>query len=732
MLRAFSITLLSLLALASSASAETVDFRRQVMAVLSRAGCNAGTCHGNLNGKGGFKLSLRGESPERDHLALTREQQGRRLNPLLPDDSLLLLKATGRIAHEGGPRFTPASQEYKLVRAWIEQGMPLGAKTAPFAKIEVSPAEAYLEVDAPTIAVRVWIHDAQGGKRDVTDLAVFESSNPMIEVTRQGLVETRTLGQATIVARYLDHQGTAQLAILPKRPGFAFQPPPTHNYIDTLVYQKLAKLQLQPSELSSDSEFLRRAYLDLLGLLPSAAEAKAFLADADPGKRAKLIDRLLERPEYAEWWALKWSDILRNEEKSLDRKGSALFFDWIRQALAENKPLNKFVAELVASRGSTYKEPAANYYRALREPYARSEAFAQVFLGIRMQCAKCHNHPFDRWTQNDYHQLAAFFPRVQYKILENTKRDKLDKHEFIGEQIVFMDAESEIKHPTTGDVLKPRFLGGPNLDIKTKDDRLKPLAEWLAAPENPFFARTQANRIWTHLLGRGIVDPNDDFRQSNPPINGPLLDALAQDFVKHGFDQKQLIRVIMNARVYQLSSTPNEFNADDEANFSRGVVRSLPAEALLDAIAQVTETKLAFEGYQDVKRAGLLPSMPSIRRSESFQGPFRFLKTFGKPERLLSCDCERSDQTTLAQALQMITGEVINKALAEPKNRLARLEKLSAEAALDELFLAALSRPASASERTALGPLLEASDRRGALEDLLWGILNSKDFLLRR
>jgi hypothetical protein len=569
----------------------------------------------------------------------------------------------------------------------------------------------------------------------VSSLAVFESSNPAIAISMQGRVSAPSPGETTVVVRYLHAQGTAQLAFVPARPGFRWSDPPAHNYVDQMVFDRLNKLRMNPSDLCSDSEFLRRAYLDLLGLLPAPAETRAFLNDSRSDKRARLVDALLARPEFAESWAVRWSDVLRNEEKQLDRKGTSVFYEWIRKSIADNKPLNEFARELIASRGSTYKEAPANYYRALRDPQIRAEATAQVFLGIRMQCAKCHNHPFNQWTQNDYYQLAAFFPRVQYRIVENNRKDKLDKHEFVGEQVVYLDDSSEVKHPGTGETMKPRFLGGPTLEVGSKEDRLKPLADWVANPGNPFFARTQGNRIWSYLMGRGIVDPNDDFRQSNPPVNGPLLEALAKDLVEHNFDQKHLIRTIMNSRTYQLSARANDTNADDELNFSHTQVRSLPAEALLDSIAQVTNTSLDFDGYPGVKRAGQLPSMPVIRRSDSFKGNFRFLKVFGKPERLLNCDCERSDHTTLAQALNLITGEMINKAISRPDNRLGKLlqaGKSNAEI-IDELYLASLCRYPTAPERSAL---LErpgvAENRREALEDILWALLNSKEFLLRK
>lgn len=731
------LALLLLPALVSSTRAdEAVSYSQEVRAVFARAGCNQGTCHGNLNGKGGFKLSLRGENPAFDHSVMTREAGGRRINALEPDASLLLLKATGRVPHEGGVRFPYGSPEYDLVRRWIAAGVAsdIGKRPA-LDRLEVTPREAYLVPPTREVKVQATARFAGGLRRDVSGLAVFESTNPKINVSRSGEVSADEPGETTIVVRYLDRQQTVRLAFVADRPDFRWQGPAPVNYIDELVFAQLKKLRINPSETCTDAEFLRRAHLDLIGVLPTPDETRRFVGDPSPDRRARLVESLLARPEYADWWALKWSDLLRVEEKQLDKKGVKVFHDWIRDSLAANKPLNRFARELLASRGSTYQEPAANYYRALRDPNTRGEAMAQVFLGVRMQCAKCHNHPFNQWTQNDYHQLSAFFARVQYKIIDNTRRDKLDKHEFNGEQIVYQDEASEIKHPVTGETLTPAFLGAATPKFGQKDDRLLALADWVADPKNAFFARTQANRIWANLLGRGLVEPIDDFRTTNPPANELLLAALAADLAAHDFDMKRLIRTIVSSRTYQLSDRPNATNADDETHYSHALVRSLPAEALLDAVAQVTGTPLTFPGQADGLRAAQLPSFPSIRRGESFQGPVRFLKVFGKPERLLSCDCERSDSTTLAQALTLITGELVNRSLTAPDNRLGRLlaSQTPSPAIVEELYLASLCRVPTVAERDALvGRIEQAPDRRAALEDILWALLNSKEFLLRK
>ncbi len=723
--------------LASPAAAESVGFRTDVMAVLSKAGCNQGTCHGNQNGKGGFKLSLRGQDPDWDFAALTRDGLARRTDPLRPENSLILLKATATIPHEGGRRFGVDSPEYAILHDWIRAGLPADPPGAAVLRsIEVTPAEQVLVEPADRVQLRVRAAFSDGSSRDVTRLAVYDTSNPTVTVTPGGEVRRQQPGETAVLVRYLDKQTAVQLAFVPERPGYSWRDVPENNYIDRLVNAKLRRLRLLPSELCSDAVFLRRSYLDTLGVLPTADEARAFLTDPRPDKRARLIDRLVERPEFADFWALKWSDLLKNEEKVLDPKGVRAFHAWIRQGILEGKPLNEFARDLLAGRGSTYSEPAANFYRALRDPQARAEAAAQVFLGVRLQCARCHNHPYDRWTQDDYHGLAAFFARVDYRIVENNRRDKFDKHEFDGEQIVYQAREGEVKHPRSGEPLPPRFLGAATPAFAADADRLQALADWVARPDNPFFARAQANRVWFHLMGRGVVEPNDDFRASNPPSNGPLLDALARDFADHGFDLRHLVRTILNSRTYQLSAVPNDTNRDDEANFSRALVRPLQAEQLLDALAQATGVPAEFNGQPRGTRAGQLPGVGAQRpRGVRPTDAERFLASFGKPDRLLTCECERSDDTTLGQAFQLITGEMLNKMLSTPDNRAGRLlaSGKSDRDVVEELYLAALSRfPTDREADAASSFVTRANDRRAALEDLLWGLVNSKEFLLRQ
>lgn len=725
--------LASILLAASAHAAEPVSFRNEVMGVLSRSGCNSGACHGNLNGKNGFKLSLRGEDPAFDLIALTRNMDARRVNTHAPATSLLLTKATGVVPHEGGKRFAVSSAEYGILQRWIAEGAKDDAAHALRVRKLIVPDEHILIAPRREVKITVEAEFSDGRRRDVTHLTVFEPSNPIVSIRPDGTVEGTRDGETTVVVRYLHLQAPVRLAFVPERPDFVWKAPATVNFIDEAIDDKLKRLRINPSELCDDTTFVRRAYLDTLGRVPTAEEAGRFLRSRESTKRDRLIDALLEDSEFADFWALKWSDLLRNEEKTLDKKGVRLFHEWIRRAFVENRALNEFARELVSAQGSTYSHPAANYYRALRDPYTRAEATAQVFLGIRLQCARCHNHPFDQWTQNDYHSLAAFFPRINYRIIENNRKDRLDKHEFDGDQIVWQARSGELMHPVSGEPLAPRLLGTKTPKLAEEADRLELLAEWIADPKNPFFARAQANRIWYHLMGRGLVEPNDDFRASNPAVNGPLLDALTRELREHRFDLRHLVRVIMQSRTYQASAVPNDSNEDDESNFSHVIPRPIQAEALLDSMTQVIGVESNYEGQRPGVRAIQVPGVQSRRKGKPESE--RFLSLFGKPTRSLNCECERSAETTLNQALNLLTGPLLHEMLTDEDNRLGRLldaEKSNAEI-VTELYRAALSRPPSEREsKRALELIALSKDRRGGFEDLLWALVNSKEFLLRR
>jgi len=726
---------LLLLGLPIAARADTVSFRQDVMPILARAGCNQGACHGNLNGKGGFKLSLRGEDPAADLATLTREMLARRTDPIHPDDSLILRKPSGRIAHEGGPRFSVDSTEYRILRRWIADGCREDRPDLPrLTELAVNPTSQILFEPADRQKIDVKARFSDGSSRDVTHLAVFEPTVAgAVTIAPDGIVARLRPVELNVIVRYLDRQVPVTLAFLPARENFAWLDVPLTHPVDKHLFPQLKSLRLTPSPVATDHVFLRRAYLDALGILPTADEARAFLDDRSSAKRERLIDTLLQRPEFAEHWALKWSDLLRNEEKALDRKGVRVFHQWIRDSIAAGKPLNEFARELIAARGSTYGNPPANFYRSLREPYARSEAVAQVFLGVRLQCAKCHNHPFERWTQDDYHEFAAFFGRMDYRIVENNRRDKFDKHEFDGEQVVFLSRDGGLKHPRRGDVMSPRLLGVSH--AITDGDPLDQLANWVANPDNPYFAKAQANRVWRHLFGRGLVEPNDDFRTSNPPVNGPLLDELAKQFANSHFDLQSLVRFIMTSRAYQLSSAPGATNADDEIHFSKASIRPLEAEQLLDAVAQVTGSPPKFDGYPKGTRAGQVAALAQERRSRKGGDAERFLKTFGKPERLLSCECERTDDVGLAQAFQLLTGEMLQEMLSDSDNRIGQMIKAgkSDTEMIEELYLTSFSRrPTTEESKKLVSFVAKAKDRRAAIEDVVWGLVNSKEYLLRR
>ncbi len=729
---------LALALVGDSARAAEVSFERDVLPVLTRAGCNAGACHGNLNGKGGLKLSLKGEDAAADFAALTRDMLARRTDPIRPDESLMLKKATAQVPHEGGARFARTSGEYAVLRDWIARGTRFDEPGAPvLAKLVVSPTSQILIDPADRFRVSAVAHFADGTTRDATALAAFEfTAVGVAKITPSGEVIREQTGEVVLLVRYMGAVAPVRVVFLPDRPVPDFGAVTANNKIDELVFAQLKELRLKPADLAADHVFLRRAFLDATGVLPTPDETRTFLTSTDPRKREKLIDALLARPEFAEFWAQKWSDLLRNEEKALDKKGVAVFYRWITAQLAADRPLNEFARDIIAARGSTYANPPANVWRAVRDPLMRSESVAQVFLGVRIGCARCHNHPFDRWTIDDYYGFAANFARVDYRVLENKKKDDLDKHEFVGEQIVWQNRTAEMHNPRTKQSAKPRFLGAVTPDT-ADGDRLTAVADWIASKDNPFFARAQVNRIWLHLMGRGLVDPNDDFRATNPPTNPELLDWLAKDFADGGFRLKRTVRAIMLSRTYQLAATARDRGTmGDDLHHSHAAVLPLEAEQLLDALSQVTGVPVRFSGYPLGLRANQIPAPPQTGRrfGEQAMGE-KFLKTFGKPDRLLTCECERNDDPGLLQAFQLITGELMNSLIRDPDNRLGKMlsaGKTDVEM-LDELYLAALCRPPTPTESKKLLVLLTASkDRRAAWEDVLWALLNSKEFLLRR
>jgi Protein of unknown function (DUF1553)/Protein of unknown function (DUF1549) len=699
-----------------------VSFRHELIAALNVGGCNQGSCHGTPSGKNGFKLSLRGFDPAADYLQLTRDVLGRRTDRLAPETSLILQKALGRVPHEGGLRFQPHSIAANVMRAWLVEGLRDDPPSLPaLQKVEVLPGARVLSDPARWQQLAVIAHFADGTARDVTRLTVFSSSDPVVAmVEANGLVEFSQPGEIAILCRYLDEMVSVRLTYLEPRAGFAWTSPPENNFIDQHVFAKLKMLSILPSELCTDQEFLRRATMDLCGVLPTPEETRAFLASKDPERRTRLIDTLLERPEYADFWTLKWADVLRNNRKTIQAKGAYVFQHWLHEHIANNTPLDELVRELLTSSGSTFANPPANYYRVAKDPTSLAETTAQLFLGVRMQCAKCHNHPFERWSQDDYYGTAAFFVRVKQK------KDPIEPGtKTTGARYVYVERSGEMIQPRKGQVMPPRFLGGEVPSIAPGADRRTVLAAWLTRPENPFFARSLVNRIWFHIMGRGIVDPVDDFRESNPSANDELLDALARDFVAHQFDAKHLIRTIMNSRTYQLSALPSAYNGDDNKYFSHAISKLYTAEQLFDALCFVTGVPEKFDGMPEGTRAMQLPD-------GEFNQPF--LKTFGQPARELACECEREADSNLGQALQLINGPSINDRLRNPNNRIGKLlaRKLSDRAVLDELYLVTLSRlPTDAEARPSLEHVRRAADRRKAWEDVQWALLNAKEFLFR-
>jgi hypothetical protein len=700
------------------------SFRREVIAALNVGGCNAGACHGTPSGKNGFKLSLRGFDPAADYVQLTRDVLGRRTDRQQPDASLILQKGLGRVPHEGGQRFLPTSVPVRALRDWLSEGLRDDPPNAPaLQNIDILPGSRVQLAPARRQQLAVLGHFSDGSAEDVTRLTVFSSSDPAVaDVTSTGLVTFKQAGEVAILCRYLMELQTVRLTYLEPREGFVWSTPPENNYIDKFVFAKLKMLSIPPSDLCRDEEFIRRAYLDVCGLLPPAKEVREFLADQSPNKRAKLIDTLLERPEYADFWTLKWSDVFRSSRKSVQVKGTHVFQHWLRDHITKNTGFDAVIREMLTASGSTFANPPANYYRIARDPQNLAETTAQLFFGIRMQCAKCHNHPFERWTQDDYYSMAAFFARVQ------RKKDPLEPGPMPqqpGAEIIYDSRSGEVTQPRTGQVMKPKFMGGSVPNIAAGTDRRQVLADWLVSGDNPFFAKSVANRIWYHLQSKGIVDPVDDFRDSNPSANDELLDALAKDFVAHKFDVKHLIRVIMNSRTYQLSAQTNDYNAEDSKYFSHAVTKLLTAEQLLDSICGVTEVPEKFAGLPLGTRAVQLPDS-DINHT--------FLKTFGQPARELACECERESDSNLAQALQLINGPTINEKVRNPNNRIGRLlnAKTAEREMLDELYLSTLARlPNPENVKVALEHVSRATDKRKAWEDIQWALLNAKEFLFR-
>lgn len=701
---------------ANQESPEKVSFNYGTLAVLSKQGCNSGACHGSPSGKGGFRMSLRAYDSALDIDTLVREAFNRRTNLYEPESSLLLRKPLMEVAHGGGRKLKKTDAGYAVLRDWIAQGCQVDPADAPTCvKLEVYPRERILKRPAHTQQLVALAHFSDGSIRDVTSLAVFSSSDEAVAtVDATGLVVSQDRGEAAILARFLDKIETSSMMFLKEIPGFQWNSPPENNFVDHHVFQKLQQLQILPSEACTDEEFVRRLYFDVIGILPEPSETAQFLADQDPQKRSKLIDALLERPEFAEFWALKWGDLLRIRNIKVSAGGVHKFNRWLVAALRDNMPYDQFARELLTAEGSTYVNPPANYFRTATETNDCTETTSQLFLGIRIQCAKCHNHPFERWSQDNYYGIGAFFNRVQRKPGVNPD-----------EQVIWVARAGEVTQPRTGKQMQPWLPLTGSAELSGEDDRRGAFVDWLVKPENPFFAKVEVNRIWGHLFGRGIVEPVDDFRDSNPPSSAALINALAEDFAKNGYDRKRVIRTILNSRTYQLSSRKNDFNSTDVKYFSHANTRLLAAEQLLDAICRVTNISEKFAGLPAGTRATQLPS-PDVDSD--------FLKVFGQPARETACACERSTDSNLSQALQMINGPLVHAKVRDDKNRLRVLAAAGKtdEEIVSELYLAALCRKPSEPEMAAATKhIANAGDRMRGLEDVCWAVLNANEFLFQ-
>ncbi|MBX3420209.1 MAG: DUF1549 domain-containing protein [Pirellulaceae bacterium] len=695
-----------------------VRFESEVLAALSKQGCNSGACHGSPSGKGMFRLSLRAFDRELDELTLIREEYGRRVNSVEPEQSLLLLKPLMKVSHGGGRQLRTDDPAYRVLRNWIEQGgRPDPPDTPRCVRLEVFPNSKRIlaETDGRQ-QLSVTAHFADGSQRDVTDLAAYQSSSESIAaVDTAGVIRAHGRGEAVILVRFLEHIESLPLLVIDSDSEFQWTPLPPSNYIDQLVYDKLQQMQIRPSETCSDSEFIRRVYLDLIGLLPEVDQTRDFLEDERSDKRQRLVDQLLQRDEYARFWALKWGDLLKLTSKALGADGAYKYSRWLERAIREDMPYDQFARQLITASGSTLANPPANFYRAAADASECVETVSQVFLGARLQCAKCHNHPFERWTQDNYYGLAAFFNRVQRR---STQRP--------GEMFIWSDSTGEVIQPRTGQTMQP-WLPGHGLDNQSPaQDRRVMLADWLTSASNPFFAYVGANRLWSHMFARGLTEPVDDFRASNPATNQPLLESLAQDFRDHGYSAKHVLRTIANSQTYQASSQTNTSNHGDINYFSHQVPRLLKAEPLLDAINHVTGVHQTFGSLPAGTRATQLPAPDLV--------PVDFLKVFGQPERSTVCACERGSDSNLAMAIELFNGPLIHQRLQDSGNRFRKLLAAgsSVDQILDELYLAALCRTASPSERTASHQHIQTrNDTAAGLEDVCWALLNTDEFLFQ-
>ncbi|MCX7664079.1 MAG: DUF1549 and DUF1553 domain-containing protein [Gemmataceae bacterium] len=691
-----------------------ISFRLDVMPIFMRAGCNSGSCHGAARGKDGFRLSLFGFDPEGDHFRLTREINGRRINLALPSEGLLMEKAAGLVPHTGGQKIQKGDAYWNELIRWHEAGAPNDLPSvATVTDVEVYPKRAVMDGKGAKQRMVVRAKYSDGTDRDVTSLALFLSSNDNSgKISSDGVVEAVERGEAFVMARFSTFTVGSPFIMLPKGLKFDFPNVPENNYIDTLIHKKLRDLRMAPSELCTDEDFVRRVYIDVVGLLPTVEEYEKFMKDPAPNKREKLVDELLARKEFAELWVMKWAELLQiRSSNQVPYKSTLRDDNWLQDKSARNVPVNEWVQELLCATGGTFKNPATNYYQNETDILKISENVAQVFMGMRTQCAQCHNHPFDRWTMDDYYGFAAFFTQIGRKGGGDDPR----------EIIIFNSGGGEQRHPVGGRVMPPKFLGGKVPDVAGKDRR-KVLAEWLASPENPYFATNLSNMVWAHFFGQGIIHEVDDVRVSNPASNEELLQTLGKKFTEYKYDFKKLVRDICTSRTYQLSTKPNPSNEFDTRNFAKQSVRRIRAETLLDIISQVTETKNKFPGLPLGARA--------VQIVDGNVSNY-FLTTFGRATRESVCSCEVKLEPTLSQSLHLLNGDATTNRIRQGgliNKRLA--EKVPIEKIIEELYLRSLSRKPSAKEMEKLMAAINADpDKTRSLEDVFWALMNTREFM---
>jgi len=698
-----------------------VSFRLDVMPVFLRGGCNAGGCHGAARGKDGFRLSLFGMDPAGDYTRLTREMIGRRINLAIPEESTLIEKSIGAVPHTGNKVFEADSTYNRTLLEWIAKGAHDDAPdVATVTGIEVFPKQIVLEGSAATQQITVRATYSDGTDRDVTNLALFMSNNdPVAKVSKQGVVTSAERGAAFMLARFDVYSVTAQVVVIPKDLVYTRPQAESYNYVDTAVNERLHRLRIAPSGLCTDEEYVRRVYIDVVGLYPKPDEVLAFLADKRPDKRSQLVDVLLQRKEFTELWVMKWSELLQirsgingGNNQPPFYKNSLLYYNWLADRIGQNQPLNEVVVDLLSANGGTVSNPPVNFYQTELDKLKLSENVAQVFMGMRIQCAQCHNHPFDRWTMSDYYGFNAFFAQIGRKNTDDPQ-----------EVIIYNNKNGESQHFLTKANVKPKFLGGEEPDLKPGDDRRKALAEWIASPRNPWFARNISNIVWAHFLGVGVVDPVDDVRVSNPPSNPDLLDQLAQHLTDYKYDVRKLVKDVVSSAAYQRSSKTNASNGGDKLNFARAQVRRVRAEVLLDAISQITETPNKFQGLPIGARA--------VQIADGAVSNY-FLTTFGRAKRESVASSEVKTDPNLSQALHLMNGDAINDRIRRGRvvERLIADGK-SNDVIVTDLFMRVFGRHPLAAEKAAVLKALasDPANRQAVLEDAFWALLNSKEFV---